>query len=276
MRRFLRGFVPRPWRNAARSPGATIRWSWHDLQYRLGRTPFVEVTADWRVRCHPASRVVFEAHRDEPEFRSELAGFARAATPGMVLVDVGAHLGFFTLAALHHGGPTSRVVAVEPSASALSVLEANVRLAEADDRVTVIHAALGSHSGWLHALTTGAGGLHQLVRPDAPRADTVAVPVRRLDDLVADLGLTPTHVKIDVEGFEGDVIEGGRACLAAHHPVIFLELHGALLRQAGDDAARVLAVLAEDGYAVLEANGRPISARDAAAAPLIRLVCRSR
>lgn len=275
MRQLLREIVPRPLRNAARRPASTLAWAWHEAAYSLGWSSSVDVTRDWRVRCHPASRVAFESARSEPDFHAEIAGFVRACSPGMRLLDVGAHFGLFTLAALHHGVPDSRVVAVEPSISAMRILEANVRLARAADRVTLVRAGLGATRGTMRVLTTGAGGLHQVVRPSAPRPDAVEVPALRLDDLVTDRAFAPTHVKIDVEGFETEVLEGGRECLARYRPVVFLELHGSLLRQSGADPARTLALLGECGYRALESHGVAVSAREAAAAHLIRLICRA-
>lgn len=275
MKQLLRKIVPRPLRSAARKPGSTLAWAWHDLQHRLGRSSSIQVTGEWRVRCHPASRIVFEVHRDEHEFRDELSAFVRACTPNMMLLDVGAHLGFFTLAALHHGGPGARVIAVEPSAPARRILAANLHLAGSADRVTIVAAGLGSVAGGLAVLTTGAGGLNQMVRPHSPRPDTVEISTLRLDDLVADRGVEPTHVKIDVEGFEKAVLEGGRAYLARRRPVVFLELHGALLRQMGDDPAETLSLLEHCGYRVFESHGAGVSPHEAAAADLIRLVCRT-
>jgi FkbM family methyltransferase len=274
LRQLLREIVPRPLRNAGRRPASTLAWAWQEAAYYLGWSSSVDVTPDWRVRCHPASRIAFESARGEPDFRAEIAGFVRACSPGMRLLDVGAHVGFFTLAALHYGGPDSRAIAVEPSASAMRILGANVRLSGAADRVTLVRAGLGATRGTMRVLTTGAGGLYQVIRPSAPRPDAVEVPAMRLDDLVADRAFAPTHVKIDVEGFETDVLEGGREYLARHRPVVFLELHGSLLRQAGGDPARTLALLGEYGYRAYESHGTAVSTREAAAAHLIRLVCR--
>ena len=49
----------------------------------------------------------------------------------------------------------------------------------------------------------------------------------KLDDFVSARGLKPTHVKIDVEGAEPDVLQGGRETLRRHRPVLFLSTHGA-------------------------------------------------
>ena len=65
--------------------------------------------------CHPVSLSALVGHTDSEETRLEMDGFIRRCTPGMVLVDVGDHYGMFTLTALHYGGASARVVAVDPS-----------------------------------------------------------------------------------------------------------------------------------------------------------------
>ena len=80
-------------------------------------------------------------------------------------------------------------------------------------------------------------------------------------------------VKIDVEGFEGEAIAGGREVLSAHMPVVFLELHGAYLRRRGRDPAAVLGQLNDLGYRRFLSGERPMAPAEAAGHELIRLVC---
>jgi hypothetical protein len=94
-----------------------------------------------------------------------------------------------------------------------------------------------------------------------------------LDRLAAESDRPITHVKIDVEGFEAEVLAGGRAFLRDRQPWLFLELHGALLRQRGLSPEGLLALLAECGYRRLEQDGRPVTPPEAAACPIARLVC---
>jgi len=56
-------------------------------------------------------------------------------------------------------------------------------------------------------------------------------------------------VKIDVEGFEFEIIAASRGFFAEHKPALFLELHAALLRNRGLDPKAVLDTLKECGYA---------------------------
>jgi FkbM family methyltransferase len=162
---------------------------------------------------------------------------------------------------------------VEPSAVCRRILEANVRLAGGTDWVTVLAAAVGAADGVLPMLTTGAGGDHFLVAAQAGRADTRPVTQVTLDRLGAESARPITHVKVDVEGFEAEVLAGGREFLRARQPRLFLELHGELLRQRGQSPEGLLALLGECGYRRLEQDGRPVTPREAAACAIARLVC---
>jgi len=229
---------------------------------------------DWEIVCHPAAVEAFAFERDQPELRAELDGFAVLCRSGMTLFDIGAHFGLFTLAALEWGGDGATVVAVDPSAPALEVFDENMRLAGAGTRVARHCAAIGAEPGEMSLLTGGAGGWHMMVTPDAPRQDAVTVPLLTLDGLAERSGLTPTHVKIDVEGQEDAVLRGGEQLLRRAAPLVFLELHGGILRKSGRDPLAVLARLQSYGYRGLEIGGRPVTPADAAQLDVARIVCR--
>jgi len=269
----VRRVVPRAVRNALRRPRLTLTWLVDQAAFRLGRTGTCALREGWTVSVHPASVVPFQLHRDEQELVREMDAFVTLCRSGMVLLDVGAHFGVFTLAALHYGGGTARVIAVEPSAEARRVLEANVRLAGAADRVVILEAAAGDRDGEVAMLTTGPIAAHYMIGVDTDRPDLTRIPQLTISSIVSRTGLVPTHVKIDVEGFEGEVNEGGGAVLARHHPIVLLELHGKLVRERGRDPRAVLAKLEALGYRRFERSGQRIETAAAANLDIVRLAC---
>lgn len=268
----IRRAIPRSVRNSLRHPATSARSLYDDARFGAGFVTTLSMRSDWTVRCHPAAADAFRFQRDEPDPAIELRDFITRCSSGMTLIDVGAHFGVFTLAALHYSGGSARVVAVDPSPRAGRVLTANVALASATTQVQIERLALASEVGVVSLLSTGAGAYHMMI-PTAWRPDASTVSSTTLDALATRCQVRPTHLKIDVEGSEGDVLEGGRRVLETCRPVIFLELHGWMIRAAGRDPSGVLLFLRNHGYSRIERAGSPITAAAAAALDMARLVC---
>jgi FkbM family methyltransferase len=218
------------------------------FRFLLGRTARVQIHDDWVVTCHPICVPEFSIFVTDVEQRDEMHSFIKLCEPGMQFLDVGAHWGIFTLAAIHHGGSGARCVAIEPSPSAAQVLRQNLEANKVQDRAEVIQAAAGAKAGTVSMLTTGAGGADYFVVPSEKRPDTIHVPQIELTGLCRDRGFKPTHIKIDVEGFEEEVLSGARGLLEKLRPILFLELHGDLIRARGKRPENVLQILAQIGY----------------------------
>lgn len=265
--KLARALLPRSVRNAIRRPGASIerlKSRWKRLR---GEVSEVAVMPDWTVKCHPMCAGEFSVFQWDPEQGCEMKNFISLAAPGMKFLDVGTHWGVFTLAALHYGGPDARVVGIEASDEAAKVLRDNLTINQANGRVTVINAACGDHVGELKMLTTGAGGADFFVVPAEERADTVTVPLVTVDHVAEKHSFIPTHLKIDVEGFEEEVLAGARETMSKHRPLLFLELHGHLIRPRGRRAETVLEELIRLGYSGWQKlDGSPLSAAELAAA----------
>lgn len=149
------------------------------------------------------------------KFLQVLAGHGRC------FVDVGAHIGFYSMG-LAPG--FDRVVSFEPSRFQYSVLKRNRALNDYD-HVTCEHVALGETAGEaMLSVLSYEGGLNTLA-PDVVGASNVldryVVPVETLDAR----GLTDVDLmKIDVEGFEIPVLRGAARTIAASRPVILIEV----------------------------------------------------
>lgn len=254
----LRRILPAGLRHFIRYPLSGLRSRWHDMRFSVLGPVTLRVRPDWIVRCHPATVRSFTAHMAERTFQDELAQFVETCTPGMTLIDVGAHYGVFTLAALRYGGPDARVIAVDPSPRAQRYLAANLALNAAESRVRCLAQALSDTPRTIGMLTTGAGQAHMMIRPAEGRSDSVGVTATTLDEIAAGAGRPITHVKIDVEGYEGHVLRGGAALLRDQRPIIALELHNDLLRQLGDDPRDVVAGLERAGYWCRGGDGHPV------------------
>jgi len=248
MSNLIRRLTPRTVRNWVRQPKRSVRYVLDRLAYVCIGCSEAQVRPDWRVRCHPASRNHFSVFASDPSQEAELDSFIKYCQPGMQFLDIGAHYGLFALAAARFGGAGARIVAVEASANASVVLKANIAANEAAGLVQVVDAAMGARDGAIEMLSTGPAGSDYFVSAPAGRPDTTVVRQVSMASVLCETRLRPTHIKMDVEGFESDVIEGGKNCLRDNWPILFLELHGAYLWARGHDTAQVVRQLRDCGY----------------------------
>jgi len=145
---------------------------------------------------------------------------------GDVVVDAGAHIGWFTLAAATLVGERGRVVAFEPAADAFRILERNVALNGLRNVVAVPRAlGAGPDARHLYHPLPADRALASLVEP-ARWAERETVTVVTLDASLASAGIDRVAMlKIDVEGWEADVLAGARSLLSREDgPAISVEL----------------------------------------------------
>ena len=154
------------------------------------------------------------------------SAFVGQITPGSVVIDVGANIGEYTLWAARTAGSQGHVVAVEPNPSLLARVSRNLELNRFSN-VEVVPVALGSAEGEAVLTVPDGGSALGTLRDgeDTPSSATrYTVPVTRLDDLI------PVHdrprlsaIKVDVEGWEPEVLVGGRETLTEGRPVVMFE-----------------------------------------------------
>lgn len=129
--------------------------------------------------------------------------------PAPVFLDVGANIGAYTLIASEvHGAD---VISFEPIPAAFAKLERNVHL-NGRERVTMLPVAVGREQGELRMTCNGASPINHVVTDASETNQTMVVAVETLDAVCERLGLSPTMIKIDVEGHEPAVLEGASAC----------------------------------------------------------------
>jgi FkbM family methyltransferase len=175
----------------------------------------------------------------------ELALMRRFLEPGGDVLDVGAHVGMYSVAAGLALRGRGRVLAFEPNPSARRQLEENVALNRLDN-VLVTDAAVAAEPGeaLLHVPATDDPSFSSLGEGRFAEGEPVRVPTTTLDVEVEARGLAPAFVKIDVEGAELGVLAGADQTLQ-HRPVLLVEVGDAT---ADDVAGR----LGELGYAAYE------------------------
>ncbi|NNN06516.1 MAG: FkbM family methyltransferase [Elusimicrobia bacterium] len=186
------------------------------------------------LRFHPDDeKIIREIHEDGCYARAEILD-------GDVVVDVGAHVGVFSIYAARKT-PRGRVIAVEPAPTNLEFLRYNVEKNSLRN-VKIFDCALSDKAGQAELFFPGDHALYTL-KPNAPTAVSHAVRLRTLDDLFEAESITNCKLlKIDAERSEYAVLQGGARALKVVHQ---------LLVEAGKEEAtheKVLAFLRERGF----------------------------
>jgi FkbM family methyltransferase len=161
----------------------------------------------------------------EADLLRMLVQAAERVAGGCVFLDVGANTGHHTLFMAPH---CAAIHAVEPNPGLWPRIEEKLQRNQLQN-VTLHRVALGEVDGTLPFFLPAVGnpGTGSLVGGDeANRSETIPVPVRRGDDLLAAAGIAHVDlVKLDVEGFEPQALRGLRRTLEASRPLVVLEIN---------------------------------------------------
>lgn len=157
---------------------------------------------------------------------------------GDTVIDVGALIGGFTSPMAKAVGPSGSVLAFEPNLDAFVCLSVNCRDLP---QVKLFNEALSSHDGMVTIEREDNAGASHIF----PCSAAGVTPIRPLDSLQLD---GCDFIKMDVEGFEPNAIEGAIQTIIKFKPVIFIELNDGALKRYGFEKADVLLPLFELGY----------------------------
>jgi FkbM family methyltransferase len=148
--------------------------------------------------------MVETAGRLEP---GTLAVACALAREGSLAVDVGTHVGTFTVPLARRVGEGGQVIAVEPTPRTAGVLRRSLALNALQERVTLHECAAGAATGRARLHLARIGSHNSLLPLDEEQEGAVEVEVRPLDDLVPP-GRPCSVIKIDAEGLELDILRG--------------------------------------------------------------------
>jgi FkbM family methyltransferase len=195
------------------------------------------------------------------------------------VIDVGANIGYDAVVFARAAELPFRVLAIEPEARNLAMLERSVARHGVAARVRVVRAAVGAADGtarlWRNEDHHGDHRVAtQAFRRAHPDAGTEVVPLRTVDSLVAEhLDGPVAFVKIDVQGYEPAVLAGMRRTLEANRRIaVAFEYAPDGMRELGEDPEAMLAVLREGGFRLrgLAKNGRTAPASRAELDAVVR------
>jgi FkbM family methyltransferase len=208
--------------------------------------------------------------RYEPHVGRAIKNHLRA---GDAFWDIGANIGWFSLLARRIVGSNGKVVAFEPSPDVFSLLSANARglhsihsiqCGVGSNDTVAFFAAQGSSSS--ASFVEEVTKINQQYLPKVP-IQKVEVNIRKVDSLMKELG-RPHLIKIDVEGFELEVLKGATSLLSTSRPTLIIEIHPHQLNLSGGNEALLFEFLKGHGYGWEVIDRNPNSLYSIVAKPL--------
>lgn len=206
--------------------------------------------------------IVFDELREGQREPGVIYFISQRLRPGDVFLDIGAWIGIYSLLASRLVGPSGQVYAFEPDPIARSNLEENVRLNEAWN-VKIVPLGLSDFEG--EAIFGGVGFGDSQIDPQST-VKPFRAPVTTLDKFCSRNHISPSLVKIDVEGHEDAVLRGGKDTLSNPGTDVILEFHEQKLANKGVNPDSVWRSLFALGKTVFSLDEDWESARSSAIA----------
>jgi FkbM family methyltransferase len=207
----------------------------------------------------PFARML-ELNRDyEPATREAILSILK---PGSTFVDLGAHLGYFTMLAARQVGPAGRVYAFEPSPGTRQMLERNLSDNHLTGQVVVVDKASSDRKEQLRFLNTDHPEGNGVALP-GEHENVITVEATSLDEYFSALGWPKVDlIKMDVEGQETRTLRGMKELIARNKDLkVIFEYHlGQIdrLNLSKDEMFSVLNKLGFRNYSILFRHNEPV------------------
>jgi FkbM family methyltransferase len=193
----------------------------------------------YRLHVSPAAHMAYLLGTAEPHLQRIIRKYV---AEGDTVYDIGANIGYVSLSLVKQVGRKGRVIAFEPVPANIERLRQNIALNKIDN-IQVLECAASNTNGEAIIRMAENLSMASLVwHQENPQATEIRIKTVVIDELVEKGELPyPSFVKIDVEGFEGGVLQGMIRTLTTSKPVLFVEC---------SDAGREIAwrLLSDLGY----------------------------
>lgn len=217
-----------------------------------------------RIRYSSQNRIGEDLYANAFE-RAERGLLDDVVQVGSTIMDIGANLGFYTCLFAKKVGPGGRVIAFEPTPQTFETLQTNVALNGFNDRIERYCCALSNETGMasMNTFSESSGGVYNSLGVKTPMDGSqptavIQVQTNTLDNLFSDtefpIGL---FLKIDVEGFEYQVLSGGAKLLKQTSNVgMMVELYEPTANQCGSSTLDTLDLLDSFGFSAFYMTNR--------------------
>lgn len=190
----------------------------------------------------------------------ETSLFRSVLKPGMVVLDVGANLGYHTIIAARKVGPSGRVLAFEPEPVNFALLSSNIRQNHFDWaqlHPVAVSDVVGTQQLHLSDSNKGRHSIVRTVRDSKEFTDSVGVATTTIDTILGSQGIKQVDViKMDIEGAELLALLGMPQTLALPDLIVFVEFSPSAIVSSGRSPKEFFDILLAYGFVVHEIRER--------------------
>ena len=192
----------------------------------MTRTSTLEIAGGVRVVTPDSAHLItpYVLYEQRDWFEDEIGFLRRVLMPGQQAIDVGANYGVYTLSIAKAVGLSGAVWAFEPASSTAAYLEQSIA-ANNFTQVVLERSAISRACGTAQLTINDNSELNALARDEGSGNASETVELVTLDDCLKRFGWKQIDfLKIDAEGEESNIIEGGRRFFAELSPLILYEV----------------------------------------------------
>ena len=171
--------------------------------------------------------------------------------PGMTVVDIGAHIGYYTRLLADLVGPSGRVLAFEPNPENFSVLQKNMTLPKYR-HVELFNYAVGAEESMLPLYVSPGNSNHSLIQGYTQAEGVISVRCVKLDSFLQERGIEQIgFIKSDTEGAEPLVLAGMKNTAARSTNMhMLMELNPTALRCGNVEPEQFLESIRSMGFEI--------------------------
>lgn len=198
-----------------------------------------------------------------PDYEQENYTFLRQIIkPGIQIIDIGAHIGVFSVYTSKLTGNEGRVICAEPTPGTFAVLKETLRLNDCRN-VIPLKAAIGNKKGkatfYISNFEEGCNSNSLVKNKPEKEASGYEVQVLSIDSIVSEYELKPSLIKIDVEGAELDALKGGFDTFQKYRPILMVGIHPDFILKNGDSLEAVWDQIILHGYKIRDGFEVPLT-----------------
>lgn len=167
---------------------------------------------------------------------------------GDVVLDLGANIGYYTLIFARLVGKKGKVFAFEPDPNNFALLKKNIEI-NGYRNVLLVQKAVSDRTGNIRLYLSGENADAHSLFESADARTSIDVETVRLDDYFAEFEGTIDFIKMDIEGAEGQAIQGMPTVLKRNHNLkIMTEFRPLGLERSGTQPQEFLNLLLKEGF----------------------------